>query len=132
MMVARDGTGRIVGHLQLIPTDQPDVFEIKSLVVLEDLQGRGIGRRLVNHALGVCRAERAIGVTAITAMADIGTLRFYQRCGFRATAIVADAFTPATGYPADLVADGIAVRDAIRFTIVLPSRDPDDGPSGHR
>ena len=48
-------------------------------------------------------------------MADIENLRFYQRCGFRAIGIERDAFTPTAGYAPDLLADGIPVRDAIRF-----------------
>jgi hypothetical protein len=34
-----------------------------------------------------------------TAAADIGNLRFYQRCGFRFVSVERDAFVPATGYP---------------------------------
>jgi ribosomal protein S18 acetylase RimI-like enzyme len=118
VLVARDG-GRIVGHLQLLETPQPGVAEIKNLAVDAAFQRRGIGRELVEHALGVCRSEGATAVTLITAVADVDNVRFYQRCGFRATAIERDAFTPATGYPSDLSAAGIPVRDAIRFTIEL-------------
>jgi hypothetical protein len=52
----------------------------------------------------------------ITALADSDVLRFYQRCGFRASSIERDAFTPENGYPPDLEVDGIPVRDAIRLT----------------
>jgi ribosomal protein S18 acetylase RimI-like enzyme len=119
VLVARDGRGRIVGHLQLLETPQPGVAEIKSLAVDADVQRRGIGRGLVEHALGVCRSEGATAVTLITAVADVDNVHFYQRCGFRATAIERDAFTPATGYPPDLSVAGIPLRDAIRFTIEL-------------
>jgi hypothetical protein len=60
--------------------------------------------------------SRAEGVTRIvvsTASADVGNLRFYQRCGFRMSRIQRDAFTPATGYPDPIVIDGIALCDQV-------------------
>src|SRR6185312_13119645 len=46
-----------------------------------------------------------------TATADIGNLRFYQRVGFRMRTIERDAFTRIAGYPAELIVDGIPLRD---------------------
>ena len=46
-----------------------------------------------------------------TAAADTGVLRFYQRLGFRLMRIERDAFTPAAGYPTELLVDGIRLRD---------------------
>ena len=60
-----------------------------------------------------------------TATADIGNLRFYQRLGFRMRAIERDAFTPATGYPSDLEADGIPVRDRVWLDMRLNRADPE-------
>ena len=48
-----------------------------------------------------------------TATADIGNLRFYQRCGFRMDRVVRDAFTPETGYPEPIEIDGIPLRDRV-------------------
>ena len=48
-----------------------------------------------------------------TAAADIGNLRFYQRCGFRFEAVERDAFIPATGYPDPLEIEGIPLRDRV-------------------
>ena len=42
-----------------------------------------------------------------------------QRCGFRATTIERDVFTEAKGYPPQLEANGIPVRDSITFTLLL-------------
>jgi len=117
VLVATDDAGAVVGHLQLIPVVSAEVMEIRSLAVREELRGRGLGRRLVAHALAAARAEGVRRLTVTTALADIGNLRFYQRCGFLATSIERDAFTPARGYPPDLRSDGIPVRDAIRFAI---------------
>ena len=74
---------------------------------------------------GMPRSSRsAEGVTTllvVTAAADIGNLRFYQRQGFRMQSIVRDAFTPATGYPPGLHIDGIKLRDRVWFDLQLGS-----------
>jgi GNAT superfamily N-acetyltransferase len=129
VLVARDSAGEIVGHLQLMAGTRAGVFEIKNLAVRPDRQGRGIGRRLVAHALDVCRREGAAAVEVATAVADIDNVRFYQRCGFRAASIERDTFTEAQGYPRDLVAEGIPVRDGIRFDVSFgtPSTGAHDG-----
>jgi ribosomal protein S18 acetylase RimI-like enzyme len=123
VLVACNDDGRIVGHLQLIPSTPPGVVELKSIAVNEDQQRRGIGRRLVELALADCRVECAQAVTVTTATADIDNLRFYQRCGFRATAIERDVYTEASGYPPRLQAHGIPVRDSITFTLALNTGD---------
>ena len=102
VLVAVDD-GEIVGHLQLIED------ELRSMAVVEDRQGEGIGRALVARAV----EESAGGLRVATAAADIGNLRFYQRLGFRMLRVERDAFTPATGYPDDLDVDGIPLRDRI-------------------
>ena len=119
VLVARGGSGDVVGHLHLVSGDGAGRFEIKNVAVRPDRQGRGIGRRLVAQALDVCRHEGATTVEVATAVADIGNVRFYQRCGFRASSIERDAFTIARGYPPGLVADGIPVLDAIHFEVSL-------------
>ncbi len=118
VLVARDETGAIVGHAQLLP-DGPGAVELKSIAVRESSQGRGIGRRLVERAVSVSRAEGAASLTVTTATADVENMRFYQRCGFRPASIERDAFTPAHGYSPGLAVDGVPVRDAIRFELAL-------------
>lgn len=120
VLVARRGDVAI-GHLQLIPTQQPGEIEIKNLAVREQDQGRGVGRALV--AAAVAHAERAgyARITVKTAAADTGDVRFYQRVGFRLTAVEHDAFTPETGYPDPILIDGIELRDAVWFARMLPS-----------
>lgn len=119
VLVAIDEPEVIVGHLQLVPGNQHDAAEIRSLAVHPMFRRRGVGSRLVDRALAVCRAERRRIVTVTTAMADVDNLRFYQRCGFRATSILRDAFTRETGYSYGLTVDGIPLRDAIRFEFTL-------------
>jgi N-acetylglutamate synthase-like GNAT family acetyltransferase len=119
VLVARDEHDEIIGHLQLIASPAADTVELKSIAVLPDWQGRGVGRRLVECALGISRDDGMRTITVRTAVADLENLRFYQRCGFRATSIERDAFTRAKGYPPQLFANGIPVRDGITFTLAL-------------
>jgi predicted N-acetyltransferase YhbS len=122
VLVAREGS-TVVGHLQLIPAggagDGADALEIKSMAVVEDRQGRGIGRSLVDAAVRHARSEGAATLVVSTASADVGNLRFYQRVGFRFLSVERDAFTPATGYPDQIIIDGIELRDREWLSMVL-------------
>jgi ribosomal protein S18 acetylase RimI-like enzyme len=126
VLVARGDANQFIGHAQLVPADRPDTAEPKSIAVLPALQRRGIGRALVERALAICRSDGVRVVTVTTATADIDSLRFYQRCGFRATSVERNAFTEAKGYPRGLEADGIPVRDSITFALELRRDKSDD------
>jgi lactoylglutathione lyase len=119
VLVALDHDGEILGHLQLIPDADTGVIEIKSLAVRAGFRRRGLGTQLVAQALDWCRSEGARRMTVTTAVADVDNIRFYQRCGFRASSVERDAFTPERGYPASVGTDGIPIRDAIRFDRTL-------------
>jgi len=112
VLVARSGSD-VIGHLQLTGTGDPGRAEIKNMAVTETRQGQGIGRRLVQAAVDLVAAEAVTTLLVATAAADIGNLRFYQRQGFRMRSVERDAFTPATGYPAGLLIDGIELRDRV-------------------
>lgn len=112
VLVARSGQV-VLGHLQLVETDRPGRLEIKNMAVRGTVQGHGVGARLVRAALERAAAESADEMVVATAAADVGNLRFYQRQGFRFRSVERDAFGPATGYPAGLEIDGIALRDRV-------------------
>ncbi|WP_405071969.1 GNAT family N-acetyltransferase [Kribbella sp. NBC_01510] len=109
VFVAEDD-GEIIGHLQLITGDDA---ELKSMAAAESRRGTGVGRALVRAALEHCRQNAAKRLLVATAAADIGNLRFYQRQGFRMLRIERDAFVPSTGYPDEIVIDGIPLRDRV-------------------
>ncbi|MEO5842882.1 MAG: GNAT family N-acetyltransferase [Acidimicrobiales bacterium] len=109
----------VVGHIQLITSDDGQSVEIKNMAVRPQQQGRGIGRALV--VAGLDRA-RHLGCTwgwVATATADVGNLRFYQRLGFRMVCVERDAFGSGTGYPEPVVIDGIELRDRVWLDIRL-------------
>ena len=102
----------VVGHLQLVTPDD-GVVEVKNMAVAPEMRGTGVGRRLVEAALAEVATSGASRVIVATGAADVGNLRFYQRCGFRFDRVERDAFTPQTGYPDPIVIDGIALRDRV-------------------
>ncbi|WP_258314646.1 GNAT family N-acetyltransferase [Streptomyces sp. Act143] len=112
VLVALRGTD-VIGHLQLVRTDQPDTFEIKNMAVREDLQRAGVGSCLVRRAIELVSRESGRRLLVATAAADIGNLRFYQRQGFRMRTIERDAFTARTGYAPGTLIDGIELRDRV-------------------
>ena len=87
--------------------------------MLESERGGGIGRALLERAVEEARSVGVRRVVLATATADIGNLRFYQRCGFRLTHVVHDVFTEANGYPPGLEVDGIALLDQVWFERAL-------------
>ena len=99
--------GRIVGHLQLIG------LEIKNMAVVPEHRGAGVGARLIEAAVALVRADNGGTMLVATGAADVGNLRFYQRQGFRFRSVERDVFTPANGYPAGIMVDGIELRDRV-------------------
>jgi predicted N-acetyltransferase YhbS len=121
LVARRDGV--VVGHLQLIPTDEPGVVELKSMAVVDAERGNGIGRALIDEAVRRSAVDGARRMLVSTAAADVGALRFYQRTGFRMLAVERDAFTPTTGYPEAIVIDDIELRDRVWFDRSLNGHD---------
>jgi GNAT superfamily N-acetyltransferase len=118
LWVARANGGEVVGHLHVVPRDE-EVWEVTNTAVVEAQRGRGAGRALLERAVDEARAAGVRRLILATGTADVGNLRFYQRCGFRMTHVVQDAFTPANGYPPGLEVDGIPLLDQVWFERVL-------------
>ncbi len=117
--VARGDGGEILGHLQAVAEDGGTTWEVTNTAVAPDARRRGIGRLLLARAVDEARAVGVRRVVLATAAADVGALRYYQRCGFRMTHVVHDAFGPDTGYLEPIVVDGIPMRDQVWFERLL-------------
>ena len=118
LWIARVGGGEVIGHLQAVPREE-DVWEVADTAVVKSQRGRGAGRALLERAVDEARAAGARRLILATGAADVGNLRFYQRCGFRMTRVVQDVFTPMNGYPAGLEVDGIPLLDQVWFERAL-------------
>lgn len=117
--VALAPDGEVLGHLQAVADPSGSSWEVLNTAVAEHRRGTGIGARLLERACREARRAGAHRVELATAAADIGNLRFYQRCGFRMSRVVRDAFGPDTGYPEPILIDGIPLRDQIWFDRAL-------------
>jgi GNAT superfamily N-acetyltransferase len=113
---------RVVGHLQLVETATPDQSEIKNMAVDGRYRRRGIGHSLIEAAVDRARVQGRSTLAVATATADIDNLRFYQVAGFRMRSIERDAFTPATGYEAGTIIDGIPLCDRVWLDLELDGR----------
>lgn len=118
LWIARAADGEVIGHLQAVPRDEV-VWEVTNTAVVESHRGRGAGRALLERAVDEACAAGARRMILATGAADVGNLRFYQRCGFRMTHVVQDVFTPMNGYPPGLEVDGIPLLDQVWFERVL-------------
>ncbi len=116
--VARAPDGEIVGHLQAVARDETR-WEVVNTAVAEHARGQGVGRALLDRAVDEARSAGVARVILATATADIGNLRFYQRCGFRMTRVVPDAFGAYQGYPPGIEVDGIPMLDQVWFERAL-------------
>jgi len=81
--VFEDG-GEVLGFSVVLPRDDGQA-QLDGLFVEPSAWGRGIGRRLVDHALERARAGGALGLNLI---ANIRALGFYEKCAFQALAEV--------------------------------------------
>lgn len=109
--------GVAIGHAQIVPHDVR-LWELKSLAVLAPYRDRGVGTALVRRSVAWVRQHGAEQLLVATASADLDTVGFYQRLGFRMLRIERDAFTTEGGYPAGLSVRGVPVRD--RLWLELP------------
>jgi len=68
--------GRLVGCAAL-EIYSSKLAELRSLVVITEYQGRGVGKQLVEACINRAREERVLEVMAITSSEE-----FFQSCGF--------------------------------------------------
>ena len=119
LLVAQEA-GVILGHVQMVPTDEPGSIEIKSIAVVEGMRSQGIGSALLQGALDHCRRQGAKVVSLATAAASIDALKFYQRNGFRLRRVIRDFYSPERGYR-PLLINGIPLLDEVILDFELSS-----------
>ncbi|MEP9393098.1 GNAT family N-acetyltransferase [Gordonia sp. VNK1] len=80
----RDTNGRLVGAVRVTVDPATTIAELGRLVVAPDVQGQGLGSRLL--ALAEQRLPPEVGeMRLFTGDRSVGNLRLYARVGFRET-----------------------------------------------
>ncbi|TDV50962.1 GNAT family N-acetyltransferase [Actinophytocola oryzae] len=109
--------GEVVGLLTYLVRDDTAV-----LVTINAFAGGGVGSALLGALVDECRATGLARVLITTTNDNTRALRFYQREGFRLTALRVDAVAEARrikpGIPVHGI-DGIPVRDEIELAMEL-------------
>jgi xanthine dehydrogenase accessory factor len=102
-VAAVDALGQVAGFAALVPRDA-SAWDLDNLWVDPPAMGRGLGRRLLWHAL---HAARTAGAAAVHVDADPNAAAFYAGCGARPDGEVA---APIAGQPS-------RVRPQFRFDL---------------
>lgn len=105
-----------IGVLVLKAT-HPDTLEIVNIAVREDVQGKGIGKKLIQYAIDQAKDQHAKTLVIGTGNSSIYQLLLYQKCGFRITGIERDYFI--REYEEEIYENGIQCRDMIRLSMEL-------------
>ncbi|WOZ39942.1 GNAT family N-acetyltransferase [Paenibacillus polymyxa] len=105
---------QIVGVYVLLPT-RPETIEVVNIAVSEVMQGKGIGRQLVTHAIETARIQGYKTLEIGTGNSSIGQLALYQKCGFRIVGVDLDFFVR-HNYVEEIYENGIQCRDMIRMS----------------
>jgi ribosomal protein S18 acetylase RimI-like enzyme len=79
ILIAAFEDERILGCCMLVE-DQPDVLRLRQMAVLNDLQGKGIGRALMNFAENIARDR---GYKKLRMHARINAIGFYEKVGYK-------------------------------------------------
>lgn len=102
--------GEIIASIVLSMPDA-DELEIKNIAVDEKLQGRGIGRLLLDYATRIAIKKNARNIFIGTSNASIGQLYLYQKAGFEMTEIKPNFFL--YNYPDPIIENGIQCKHMI-------------------
>ena len=105
--------GAVVGVYVLLPT-RPDTVELVNVAVNESYQGKGIGKRLVQHAVQEARNQGYATIEVGTGNSGWGQFALYQKCGFRMVSIDRDFFL--RHYEEPIYENGLQVMDMVRFS----------------
>ncbi|MEK4577731.1 MULTISPECIES: GNAT family N-acetyltransferase [Bacillus] len=107
---------RIIGVYVLLET-RPRTMEIMNIAVVEHLQGKGIGKQLLSHAVETAKGYGMSKLEVGTGNSSVSQLALYQKCGFRIFSIDFDYFSK--HYEEEIIENGIVCRDMIRLAMGL-------------
>lgn len=105
---------KTIGVLVLLRT-RPGTMEIVNIAVSEDVQGKGIGKKLVSYAIEKAKEQYVTTLEIGTGNSSLAQLGLYQKCGFRITGVDRDFFI--RHYDEEIIENGILCRDMIRLSL---------------
>ncbi|HKO80371.1 MAG TPA: GNAT family N-acetyltransferase [Chitinophagaceae bacterium] len=79
MLIGAFEDDRMLGCCMLVE-EQPDIVRLRQMAVLNDLQGKGIGRALMNFAENIARDR---GYKIIRMHARNNSVGFYEKVGYK-------------------------------------------------
>lgn len=110
---------RVLGVAVLLPvTNSPlPVAEIKNIAIQPDLQGRGLGKRLLHFLIAEARRQGFSRLQVATGNSSIYQLAFYQKAGFEMLRIDRHYFT--RNYPEPIIENCIPCRHRVWLELEL-------------
>ncbi|KZZ83751.1 MULTISPECIES: GNAT family N-acetyltransferase [Bacillaceae] len=106
----------VIGECVLLPT-RPGTAELVNIAVSAPHQGKGIGKKLVLHAIEQARLQGSHAIEIGTGNSSIDQIALYQKCGFRITGIDRDYFI--RHYEEKIYENGIQCVDMVRLAMDL-------------
>jgi GNAT superfamily N-acetyltransferase len=83
--------GKVVGMVSLLRTvstaEGSEVFWLEDMIVADEFCGKGFGTELLRHAIEYARRQRIPRITLLTDLGNKSAQGFYQRHGFKASAM---------------------------------------------
>ncbi|HWB44569.1 MAG TPA: GNAT family N-acetyltransferase [Hyphomicrobiaceae bacterium] len=76
-----EAEGRVLGTIAIVHAGQ-NVAQLRWFLLVPEARGQGVGKRLLNEALGYCRAHQMQRVFLHTFTDLKDAIRLYQRAGF--------------------------------------------------
>ena len=116
-----DHGATLVGAATMRWRDDPS--ELVELAVGVAHQGHGVGRRIVEWLVAEGRRRERRAIEVGTSSTSLGNIAFYQKCGFRPSAVRRDYFWYYRGEQRE---NGIPIRDMLVFRydfVPEPQRD---------
>lgn len=111
-----EGDGKAVA-VAVVTVEDSETIELKNLAVTPELQGNGLGRRMIDF---IRRHYAADYRTLLVGTGDVPTtVGFYERCGFHYAYRVADFFT--THYDHPIYEEGVLLRDMVYLRLTIES-----------
>lgn len=110
----------IIGILCIKPLSTHTV-EIKNIAIASTYQNKGLGKKLMQHALSLLKNSNIKKVIIKTANSSIHALAFYQKMGFRIRQVNSNYFL--THYPdQQIIENGIPCLDQIQLEYLLDKK----------